>query len=65
MVVLEVNVEFEQASDTVTVGVAGAVIGAAVPLPAALVQPFSVIVTEYVAAVVTAIALVVSPVLHK
>ena len=30
---------------TVTTGVAGAVFGAAVPLPAALVQPFTMVVT--------------------
>jgi hypothetical protein len=30
---------------TVTIGVAGALVGAATPVPAALVQPFSVAVT--------------------
>jgi hypothetical protein len=37
-----VNTELPQLSATVTEGADGIVIGAAVPLPAALVQPFSV-----------------------
>ena len=39
--------------------------GAAVPLPAGLVQPFTVCVTVYVPGVVTAIVAVVAPVLHN
>lgn len=50
---------------TVTTGVAGTALGAAMPLPALLVQPFNVLVTVYVPAVVTVIEFVVSPVLHS
>ena len=39
--------------------------GAAVPLPAGLVQPFTVCVTVYVPGVVTVIVAVVAPVLHN
>ena len=43
-----VNTELPQLSVTVTVGVATTeLIGEAVPLPAVLVQPFTVCVTEY------------------
>ena len=54
-----------QLSTTVTTGVAGVVLGAAVPLPGALIQPFTVVVTVYVPAVLTVIVVVVSPVLHS
>ena len=54
-----------QLSTTVTTGVAGVVLGAAVPLPGKLVQPFTVVVTVYVPAVLTVIVVVVSPVLHS
>ena len=50
---------------TVDTGVAGVVLGAAVPLPGKLVQPFTVVVTVYVPAVLTVIVVVVSPVLHS
>jgi hypothetical protein len=48
----------------VTIGVDGSVNGAAVPVPAALVHPFTVAVTLYVAAAVTVIEDVVAPVFH-
>ena len=41
------------------------VTGAAVPLPAALVQPFTVCVTVYVPAAVTVMGLVVAPLLQN
>jgi hypothetical protein len=50
---------------TVTTGVAGGVLGAAIPLPDALVQPFTVWVTVYVPALVTVILGVTAPVLHN
>src|SRR5678816_3501486 len=40
-------------------------LGAAIPLPEELVQPFTVCVTEYVPAVVTVIDEVVAPLLHN
>ena len=39
------SVELPQLFTTVTTGVAGVVFGAAVPLPGALVHPFTVVVT--------------------
>ena len=39
------SVELPQLSTTVTTGVAGAVFGAAIPLPCPLVHPSSVLVT--------------------
>ena len=54
-----------QLSTTVTTGAAGVVFGAAVPLPAALVQPFTVVVTVYGPAVPTVIEAVAAPVLHS
>lgn len=42
---LAVNVELPQLLVTVTMGAVGIVLGAAVPLPAALVHPFTVCVT--------------------
>ena len=39
--------------------------GVATPLPGTLVHPFTVCVTEYVAAVVTVIAEVAAPLLHN
>ncbi len=59
------SVELPQLFRTVTTGVDGAVFGAAVPLPAALVQPSSVLVTVYTPAVLTVIVDVVAPVLHS
>ena len=50
---------------TVTTGVAGTAFGAAVPLPARLVQPFTVVVTVYVAALLTVIDGVDAPLLHN
>jgi len=50
---------------TFTTGVAGKVLGAAVPLPALLVHPFTVVVTEYEPAEATAIEGVVAPLLHS
>ncbi len=54
-----------QLSVTVTTGAAGAVFGAAVPLPGKLVQPFTVVVTVYVPGVLTDIDEVAAPVLHN
>ena len=57
--------EFPQLFVTVTTGAAGVAFGAEVPLPATLVQPFTVVVTMYVAALVTVMEAVVAPLLHK
>ena len=54
-----------QLSTTVTTGVAGVDFGAAVPLPARLVQPFSVVVTVYIPDELTVIDEVAAPVLHN
>jgi hypothetical protein len=59
------RVEFPQLFVTVTTGVAGLATGAAVPEPAALMQPFTVLATVRVPAVVTVMDAVVSPVLHR
>ena len=59
------KVELPQLLTTVTTGVAGVATGAAMPEPAALVQPLTVLVTVYVPAVVTVIEAVVAPVLHN
>ena len=58
------SVELPQLLTTVTTGVAGTGFGAAVPLPAALVQPLTVIVTIEVPVDVTVMQAVVAPVLH-
>lgn len=50
---------------TFTTGVAGKALGAAVPLPAMLVHPFTVVVTEYEPAEVTVIEEAVAPLLHS
>src|SRR5436190_2184620 len=60
-----VNVVLPQLSTTDTVGADGITFGAATPLPEGLVQPFTVCVTVYVPAVVTAIDEVVAPLLHN
>ena len=60
-----VNTELPQLLITATVGTATVPVGAAVPLPAALVQPFTVCVTVYVAAVLTVIDAAVDPLLHN
>ena len=54
-----------QLSVTVTTGDVGVVFGAAVPLPGKLVQPFTVVVTVYDPAELTAIDDVATPVLHN
>ena len=59
------KVELPQLFDTVTNGVAGVATGAAMPEPAALVHPLTVLVTVYVPPVVTVINDVVAPVLHN
>ena len=59
------KVELPQLFTTVTTGVAGVAFGAAMPEPAALVQPLTVLVTVYVPAVVTVIEAVVAPLLHN
>jgi hypothetical protein len=58
--------ELPQLSTTFTRGVVTEEFkGAALPLPDALVQPFTVCVTVYVPALVTVIEAVVAPLLHK
>ena len=57
--------ELPQLFTTVTTGVDGVVLGTATPLPGALVQPLLVVVTVYVAALLTVIVDVVAPVLHN
>ena len=53
-------------STTVTVGADGIAFGVAVPLPVALVHPFTIWVTVYGPPVVTAIdGVVVAPLLHN
>jgi len=52
-------------ADELTVGAAGAVFGAAVPLPEGLVQPLTVLVTVYIPGTATVIPVLVAPVLHK
>ena len=54
-----------QLSTTDTTGVVGVDLGLAVPLPASLLQPFTVVVTVYIPAVFTVMVEVVSPVLHN
>ena len=48
-----------------TPGVAGPAVGAATLLPGALVQPFTVCVTEYVPGMDTVMDVVVAPLLHN
>jgi hypothetical protein len=61
-----VNTELPQLLTTLTAGVATAAFtGAAMPLPGALVHPFTVCVTVYVPAVLTVMDVVVAPVLHN
>ena len=50
---------------TVTTGVAGVVLGAAVPDPGKLVQPPTVVVTVYIPAALTVMNEPVEPVLHN
>ena len=50
---------------TVTTGIAGVVFGAAVPLPARLIQPLFEVVTVYTPAVLTIIDEVIAPVFHN
>jgi hypothetical protein len=60
-----VNIELPQLLTTDTDGAGGTGFGAAVPLPAVLVHPFTVCVTVYVSAVLTVMDAVVAPVLHN
>lgn len=61
-----VNTELPQLLVTVTVGVATEEFkGAAIPLPASLLHPFTVCVTVYVPPVVTVVDGVVAPLLHN
>src|SRR5258706_4682351 len=62
---LAVNTELPQLFTTPTVGADGAMPGADVPLPVALVHPATVCVTVYVAAFVTVIEVVFAPLLHN
>src|ERR1035437_1512399 len=62
---LAVSVELPQLFCTVTVGATGIVLGAAMPEPAALVHPLTVLVTVYVPAAVTVIEEAVDPLLHN
>lgn len=65
-VVLEaVRVEVPQSFETVTVGAAGVAFGADTPDPGTLVQPFALLVTVYVALLLTVIKLAVEPLLHN
>jgi hypothetical protein len=57
--------EPSQLLTTVTEGAAGIVLGAAVPLPDALVQPLAVWVTVYVPELLTVMLDVEAPVLHS
>lgn len=57
--------ELPQLLTTVTTGVEGVVLGAAIPLPGALVHPFTVVLTVYVPAELTVIDEVVAPVFHS
>ena len=59
------KVDVPQLFTTVRTGADGVVLGAATPLPAALLQPFTVDVTVNVPAVVTVILAVVAPLLHN
>lgn len=61
---LAVNTELPQLFETVTVGAVGIIFGAAVPLPAGPVHPFTCCVTVRVPAEATVMEAVVSPVLH-
>ena len=65
MKLLAVNNELAQLLATETDGAGGNAMGAAVPLPAILVQPFAVCVTVNVPADETVMELVVAPVLHN
>ena len=60
-----VNTELPQLLTAVIAGTDGIALGADTPLPAALVHPFTVWVTVYVAAIVTVKDRVVAPVLHN
>ena len=64
VVPVAVNSELPQLFITVTPGETGIALGDAVPLPDALIQPPTVCVTVYVAAVVAVMDEPVSPVLH-
>ena len=59
------NTDVPQLFCTVTSGNEGAVFGAAVPLPAALLQPLFETVTVYTPAVLTVIDDAISPVLQR
>ena len=59
------STELPQLLTTVTTGVAGVATGAATPEPAAVIQPFNVLVTVYVPGAVTVMEAVVAPLLHK
>ena len=60
-----VNTELPQLLTTDTVGADGITLGADVPLPAALVHPFTVCVTVYAAALDTVIEVLLAPLLHN
>lgn len=60
-----VKVELPQELDVDTLGTVGTVLGAGVPLPAALVQPFTVWVTVRVLVSDVVMNTVVAPVLHN
>ena len=59
------SVEFPQLFVTVTIGLAGVVLGALIPEPGKLAHPLTEAVTVKVAAVLTVIVAVVAPVLHN
>ena len=60
-----VNTELPQLLTSATAGADGIAFGTAVPLPAALIHPFTVWVTVYVPTVVTVKDIVVAPLLHN
>ena len=62
---LAVNTELPQLLTTVMIGAAGVAFGADVALRVALVHPFTVCLTVYVAVLVTVIEGVVAPLLHN
>ena len=63
-VVVNLDVPLQLSTTTIT-GVGGVVFGAAIAEPAALVHPFTVVVTVYVPAVLTMMLDAVSPVLQS
>jgi hypothetical protein len=59
------NNELPQRSASVTAGADGTALGAAVPVPATLIHPFTFVLTVYLPATATVIEEVVAPVFHN